>query len=208
MPREILVIKRDTLFRDNYFQGFKPLSETDYLSTILTNHEYQERNDSLESNPDFQQPIPYVWIVNPQTRQVFAFKRAANKNYTETRLRNKWSCGVGGHIDKDTEHQSQNPIQDAMMRELKEEVQIAFYPTPKIIGFINDDDNDVGKVHFGIVALAETTHPVEKGDEEMSHGQFYSIQELENIFSNPENDVENWTKISWPFVKSYVSSIK
>jgi len=175
---------------------------------ILKNHEYVERNDTLENNPDFQQPIPYVWIINKNTRQVFAYQRSTKKeNYKEKRLGGKWSCGLGGHIDKHTESQSHNPIEDAMMRELKEEVSMHYYPTPKIIGFLNDDSNSVGSVHFGIVAIVETTEDVKKGDEEMTHGQFYSLNELEKIFSNPKNEIETWTQLSWPFVKKYVKSL-
>jgi len=168
------------------------------------------RGDELEHNPSLQQIIPYVWIINPETKQVFAYRRAADEKYTEKRLRNKWSCGIGGHIDRED---VQDPIIDAMMRELKEEVKIINpqtkmpeYPQPKIVGYLNDDANDVGKVHFGVVAIAETMHPVEKGDDEMAEGRMVSISELEKLFADPNNDIEEWTRLSWPFVKSYLEA--
>ena len=41
-----------------------------------------------------------------------------------------------------------------MIREVKEEVGINSQKSDfKIIGFINDDSNDVGKVHLGVVAV-------------------------------------------------------
>ena len=76
-----------------------------------------------------------------------------------------------------------------------------------LFGYLNDDSNDVGKVHFGIVAIAETTEDVRKGDNEMVHGNFYSVGELEKIFSDSENNVETWTQLSWPFVRDYVNSL-
>ncbi|MCH7568785.1 MAG: NUDIX domain-containing protein [Nanoarchaeota archaeon] len=204
MVKEALVVQRKKLFGDNYFKGFLPIEQRDLIKIILTNHTYHPRGDELENNPDLQQIIPYVWIINPKTKQVFAYKRAEDKNYTEKRLRNKWSCGIGGHIDREDSH---DPIMKAMMRELKEEVKIIEYPKPKIVGYINDDENDVGKVHFGVVAIAETTHPVEKGDEEMAECRMCSINEIESLFADQNNDVEEWTRLSWPFVKNYLESL-
>lgn len=205
MAKEALIVKRDFLFKDKYFEGFLPVNEYDFIPIILENFEYHLRGEELENNSALQQIIPYVWIIKPKEKRVFAYKRASGKqNYQETRLMNKVSCGVGGHIDRED---SDDPIQRAMMRELMEEVSIVKYPQPKVIGYLNDDSDSVGKVHFGVVAIAETTEDVKKKDNEMVHGQFYSIEKLEAILSNPKNDVEKWTRFSWPFVKDYLNKI-
>jgi len=205
MGKEALIVKRDVLFLDKYFEGFLAAEEHDYISKVLENYEYHIRGDELENNEKLQQVIPYVWIVNPLKKQVFVYKRASGKeNYSEERLMNKISCGVGGHIDRED---SDNPIENAMMRELMEEVKMEKYPNPIIIGYLNDDSNSVGKVHFGIVAIAETNHEVNKGDDEMTEGKFYSIDELESIFSDPKYEVESWTKLSWPYVKDYLNKL-
>ncbi len=204
MSKEALVVQRDILFKDNYFQGFLPFERADFIKVVLSNYEYHKRGQDLENNPELQQIIPYVWIINPKTKQVFTYRRAPDKNYTEKRLRNKLSCGIGGHIDKTD---SENPIINAMMRELREEVLMSKYPQPKIIGYLNEDISEVGKVHFGVVAIAETNEEVEKGSEEIADGRFMSINELEALFSNPENDIESWTRLSWPFVKSYLKNL-
>ena len=60
--------------------------------------------------------------------------------------------------------------------------------------------------HFGVVAVGETTHDV-KPAEDMAHGQFYSIEEVEKIFADSVNDVEKWTIASWPFIKDYLSKL-
>jgi predicted NUDIX family phosphoesterase len=205
MGDEILVVKRDLLFSEGESEGFIHAHERDYIKKINDHFEFQTRTEELEKNQNYQQPIPYVWIVNPETKQIFAYRRASKKeNYNEKRLMNKWSCGVGGHIDRED---VKDPIHRAMMRELEEEVKIREYPIPKIVGYININSTPVDSVHFGVVAIAETTHEVEKGDDEMAHGQFYSISELEDIFANPENDIENWTKVSWPFVRDYLEKL-
>jgi predicted NUDIX family phosphoesterase/thymidylate synthase ThyX len=204
MVQEILVVKRDTLFNNGDFHGFMPKERRDFSNLILQNFEYQERNDELENNPSIQQIIPYVWIMNPITGKVFIYQRSNEGG--EGRLHNKYSGGVGGHIDKETEYYSQNPIVDAMMRELKEEVTMKNYPTPKFVGFLNDETEMVGRVHFGVVAIAETKEDV-KPAEHMSKGQFYSPEEIDRIFSDPNNVVETWTEISWPHIKQYVENL-
>jgi predicted NUDIX family phosphoesterase len=205
MGKEALVVKREVLFGNKYFEGFMPQKEHDFISVILKNHHYHPRGDELEHNADLQQVIPYVWIINPKTKEVFAYRRANNDKYAEARLRNKWSCGLGGHIERSD---NGNPINTAMMRELREEISMEKYPVPNIVGYLNDDQGDVERVHFGVVAIAETLGDVQKGDEEMAEGRFFSISGIEALFADPKNDIEKWTLMSWPFVREYLTSLR
>ena len=205
MGKEALVVDRNVLFEDGVFHGFLKASNKDYISVILNNHRYHPRGDELENNPSLQQVIPYVWIVDSKNQRVFAYKRAAGTNYKERRLRNKWSCGLGGHIERIDSH---NPIMAAMMRELQEEVKMPSYPAPRIVGYVKNDDDEVGKVHFGVVAVVDTEGPVTKGDEEMAHGRLHTLPELEALFADTKNnEVETWTRISWPFIKDYLNKL-
>ncbi len=200
---EILVVKRDILFKDGDFEGFITKDKKDFYNLILDNHEFQIRTLELEKNRVWQQPIPYVWLINPQTKKVFLYKRSTTGN--EGRLYNKFSGGVGGHIDKkELVDGKGDPITQAMMRELEEETIIEEYPFPKIVGYINYNSG-VEDVHFGVVGIGETTHDV-KPAMDMANGRFYSIEEAEQVFSEPKNDIEPWTKASWPFVKSHLMS--
>jgi len=204
MGDEILVVKRDVLFKEGDFEGFKPNHTKDYVKIILDNMDYQIRTKELENNRYWQQPIPYVWIVNPRTKKAFLYKRANTGN--EGRLHNKFSGGVGGHIDKkELVEGKEDPLTQAMMRELEEETIIEEYPKPKVIGYINYN-SDVEDVHFGVVAIGETIHDV-KPAEDMDHGKFYSIIEVEEIFNDPANDIEKWTLASWPFIKDYLNKL-
>ena len=205
MGDEILVVRRDILFKEGPFQGFVPSKLKNYMELIINNADYQIRTKELENNSAWQQPIPYVWLVNPQTKKAFLYQRDTKGN--ESRLHNKYSGGVGGHIDKKETIDGQgDPVTQAMIRELKEETVMSQYPIPKIVGFINDDSEPVGEVHFGVVAIAETTHEV-KPAEEMAHGRFYSIEEINEIFNNPSTNVEGWTRMSWPFIKDYLNKL-
>jgi predicted NUDIX family phosphoesterase len=203
MGREIMGVKRDVLFNDNYFEkGFVSLDEKDFLSLINGSFEYRERNDELEHNREFKQIIPYVWIVNKEGK-VFAYKRDKKNSieYKEKRLHGKWSCGLGGHIDKGDNEE--NLIFNAMMRELNEEVVIPGTYTPKIIGFFNDDTDSVGEVHFGVLAVVETEGEVRHAEnDEVTEEKFVSPDELEEMMEN--ENFESWTKVSWGLVKEYL----
>ncbi|MEK6899100.1 MAG: NUDIX domain-containing protein [Nanoarchaeota archaeon] len=203
MGPEVLVVKREHIFPHDAFQGFLPLHYKNYFDIILDKFEYKERNDSLENDPTFLQIVPYIWLINSKEKKVFIYKRAPSKSsYKEERHLNKLSGGVGGHIDKE-DLQNENLILDAAVREMKEELVMASVPEPKFIGYINDDSTRFSEVHLGIVGIAETTEEAKPADG-MAHGQFYTAQEVEELFANPENKVESWTQMSWPVIKRYL----
>lgn len=199
----IMVVDRDVLFGKDYFQGFRYHKEVNYERRILKNFKYIER-DLVENNPELKQPIAYMLIVNPNLKKVFVFQRASHdKAYGEKRLQGKWSWGVGGHIEK-MDVKSGNPIKASMMRELKEEVEISGNVRPVMLGYINDDRNSVGKVHFGILYLIETdAEAVKPRGKEITSGSLRSLEDMEKI--NSEFVVEEWSKIALEPLKKILS---
>ena len=74
---KILVVKTEDLFKDYHFEGFMPIDEKDYINYILNNHYYEERNEDLENNPDYdpslilpllerQKVTNIIYEVNPE----------------------------------------------------------------------------------------------------------------------------------------------
>ncbi len=203
----IMVVPCKLLFGSNYFEGFRPQSETDHASRILANFTYMKRG-LAEQDPTHKQPIGYSIIVNPVLKKVFAYQRASHDaKYGEKRLQGKWSWGVGGHIEKmDTD--AGNPLEMSMRRELGEEVSISGSITPKILGYINNDSDDVGKVHFGILYLIETDSlEVKPNDEEIDNGKMRTIGELEEICASPSFAVEEWSRIALEPLKQYFRTL-
>lgn len=203
----IMVVERGLLFGDDYFQGFRPQHEVDFESRILKHFTYIKRG-LAEQDPAYKQPIGYSIIVNPVSKKIFAYQRSSHDaKYGEKRLQGKWSWGVGGHIDKiDTD--SKNPINASVLRELDEEVEMGKKVKPKILGYINDDLTDVGRVHFGIVNIFETdSKAVKPKDDEIDNGAMRSIAELEKICSSPTFTVEEWSKIALGPLKLYLESL-
>lgn len=205
----ILVVERDLLFKEKNFQGYLPASNYDYFNLILENYQWQPRN-KVEDNDNFQQPIGYCIIYNSEINKVFAFQRHVDDSkYSDKRLQGKWSWGVGGHIDKADAlvNKDQDPITTATLRELEEEVVIDGQIKPELIGYINDDQDDVGQVHFGIVYLIRTDAiKVEPNDDEIMNYSFTSLDNLNRINNSQDKIVENWSKIVFSPINSLLSS--
>ena len=201
----IMVVKTSDLFKGNSFNDFLPHSIRNYESIILNNYGFITRRFA-EEDSNYKQPIAYSMIVNSNTKQVFAFQRSKKtENYGEKRLQGKFSWGVGGHVEK-YDLEFTNPIRESMLRELYEEVDIrgAVNPNPLILGYINDDSNNVGKVHFGILYLHETdAEEIKPRDPEIDNGRLRTMNELEEICESKDFDVESWSKIALNPLKAY-----
>jgi len=205
MEQEILVIKRDTLFANNYFEGFLPHGQHDYENVILENFEYLKRG-LAETDPNFQQPIAYSIICN-EKNELFAYQRASKKEHAaEVRLHGKWSWGIGGHIDKD-DHHDNNPIYTSLLREVEEELGLYDLQTIKPLGYINDDSNDVGKVHFGLLYLIKAHGNKLTLANEIAQGSFITIEQLEELCEDDNCSIEEWSQIAIPPIKAYLQSL-
>jgi len=191
-----MVVKRDVLLAGRYFQGFIPAKEFDFENVILKNYEWMEK-DKAEQDPDYKQPVGYCVVYSPETKRVFLYQRSKiDANYSEKRLQGKWSCGIGGHIEK-IDTTNGNPIHESSLREILEEVKINGNKTMQVLGYINDDTNDVGKVHFGILYLVLIEGDnVEPLDPEISEGKLVSMEVFIEKCASKDTEVENWTKIA------------
>jgi len=120
------------------------------LKKIIQNGLFRKRSE-MEEDPSFKQIIPYAIISNKGS--YFIFKRTSGQ--TEKRLHNKFSLGVGGHMNpgnpKDSKEQY---LLNELKRELFEEVKLlngCLIEDIEFVGFINDDAIPVGRVHIGLL---------------------------------------------------------
>ncbi|MGB1930449.1 MAG: phosphoesterase [Mariniblastus sp.] len=189
---QVMVVKTQLFHDCGYFQGF--CSDTDkYLETLLdaANTQYLPRGD-MEEDPSFKQLIPYCifkFVDESGTTHVFQYTRG--KGGGETRLRAKKSVGIGGHISTLDAH-DESPYELGMQRELEEEIVIGTEFTQKLVGLINDDENEVGKVHLGIVHLFEVQKPqISANEAEISDAGFLPVSELMADLDS----YETWSRI-------------
>jgi len=151
---KILVISRKKLFDDMFFEGFKREKITYYLGIIKKNSIFMKRS-FVENDPDYKQIIPYIIIKF--RNKYFMFQRLPVG--LEDRLFHKYSVGIGGHINEKDLRNNKDLINSGLEREFNEELIYGRKLNYKIMGLINDDFDNVGKVHFGIVYLVEIDNP-------------------------------------------------
>lgn len=120
------------------------------LDIIIGNGLFRNRGE-LEEDPSFKQIIPYAIISNEDS--YFLFKRTSAQ--TENRLHNKFSLGVGGHMNPGKANDSKEQyLINELHRELFEEVKLSkdcLIEEIKFVGFINDDTIAVGRFHIGLL---------------------------------------------------------
>jgi predicted NUDIX family phosphoesterase len=80
----------------------------------------------------------------------------------------------------------------AVQREIHEELRIQSPFTNRIVALLNDDSNEVGRVHLGVVHVFELeTDAVQKGEAMITELQFLTPEEL----GQRRDRLENWSQI-------------
>ena len=151
---EILVVPRSLFDELGSFDGFNE-NWSHYMDSLLDpkNNFFMDRAQA-EDDPTHKQLIPYC--VFHHEGKILHYTRG--KSSGESRLHAQGSVGVGGHInpvDASEDNLGQATYYAAVEREIDEELNIIGDHNNRIVGLINDDSNDVGKVHLGIVHLFE-----------------------------------------------------
>ena len=96
-------------------------------------------------------------------------------------MHNKRSIGIGGHISSDdaTSDNDLDPYREGMQRELSEEVIIQTSYRDQLVGMLNDDKTDVGKVHLGIVHIFDVETPdIAPREDEIINSGFEPVERL------------------------------
>jgi len=206
MKREVMVIANISLFknypRETLVYGS---DEADFEAQILENFEFMVRGEA-EQNFDYKQPITYAIVLN-EKNEIFVYTRGdKNSAAWDARLHEKVSIWVGWHLEREEEH-LENPIRDCLTRELEEEIDLKQENISEIfpIGYINDDSNEVGKVHIGMAYVVKTKNFVPSmQDGELAHGAFKSFEEFMTMIKNPEYNIESWTRLLAPELEKYM----
>lgn len=197
MDEMIIVAPRKSVFEEEEltFQG--TLQDGELVDRIVNNinvtYSIKRRGDA-EEDPTFKQPIPYAVIK--RGNEIFVYERL--KGAGETRLHNKLSLGVGGHMnDVEDAADFYELLDENLQREIQEELKIfsTVQPVTKIVGLINDDSDDVGKVHIGVLAVIEVHKDtvVEVREKDELQGQFFPLEKLK--LKQFYDRLENWSKI-------------
>lgn len=150
----ITVVPRTILFNNekNQFNGFldKNTAKGQEVFDTLSKYEIKRRGD-MEEDPTYKQLISYCILENEHD-EILVYERLSGGG--ESRLHGQSSIGVGGHMNDVLGAESINEVlRINAQRELEEEVGLPDHKSQNLayIGFINDDTNEVGEVHLGVV---------------------------------------------------------
>ncbi len=150
---QVLVVQRKVFESAGAFNGLA-MDTQKYLDKLFAPGvpRFMPRPQA-EKDPSFKQLIPYV--IMTCGGKYLSYVRG--KRAGETRLVAKRSLGIGGHINPTDDMPLFGNFYDtylaAVQREVAEEVSIETRYKDKVVALLNDDSNEVGQVHLGIVHL-------------------------------------------------------
>ena len=192
----VLVIERRVIEQVGMFQGLM-FNVDRYLDRLFVEGvpRFIPRSRA-ETDPAHKQLIPYV-IMTHGGRYLSYIR---GKRAGEGRLVGLRSIGIGGHI---------NPADDmplfntdyreayftAVEREVAEEVSVETAHTDRVVALLNDDSNEVGLVHLGIVHCwtldAPLSETVNKREQMITQMAFMTPPELREI----RDALETWSQL-------------
>jgi predicted NUDIX family phosphoesterase len=189
---QVLVVQRKVFEEVGAFNGLA-MDTQKYLDKLFAPGvpRFMPRPQA-EKDPSFKQLIPYVIMTcNGKYLSYVRGKRAG-----ETRLVAKRSLGIGGHINPTDDMPLFGNFYDtylaAVQREVAEEVSIETKYKDKVVALLNDDSNEVGQVHLGIVHLWTLDEPkVNRREQMITQMGFMGIPELQLV----RDTMETWSQL-------------
>lgn len=187
---QVLVVPREAFESVGAFNGVR-LNPQDYLDAFLKPGvaHFMDR-ELAEQSPQFKQIIAYAIFCH--RGRVLAYSRTAKGN--ETRLHDKWSLGIGGHINPiDGLAENLSTYLSGVEREIREEITFSGDARQQLYAIINDDTNEVGSVHLGIVHRFDLeSAEVHANEKALANLGF---RELEELAGPLYEKLETWSAI-------------
>ncbi len=192
-PQEqVLVFEQKILAQAGTFHGLEFDVDT-YLQKIFAPGvlRFMPRPQA-EADPAYKQLIPYVIVAHNE--KYLSYVRG--KKAGETRLVGNRSLGIGGHINPEDDMPLFTDFREAYLtavdREVAEEVCVDANHTDRVVALLNDDSNEVGRVHLGIVHLWRLDSAnVTKREQMITQMAFMTLDELQKV----RDTMETWSML-------------
>ena len=191
----VLVVPRAALMGTPGWRGILGRGAEPYLAVIEREGRFAPRA-AMESDPRFKQVIPYLVLRDHERYFLMRRTRAGG----DARLHDRFSIGVGGHVNP-----GDAGLTGGLAREWNEELVAGFVPEFRPVGLLNDDDTEVGRVHVGVVFVAEAGgRSVAVRETEKLEGRFAGPTEVEAVFDR----MESWSQLAFAFVSGWSGGIR
>jgi len=194
VAEQILVVRTAELKSHYDFQGFLPL-DADSVYRLYEKIEVLPLERNLaEDDPSYKQFVAYNVVRSGDLYLTYL----RGKGQGEARLRGNRSVGVGGHINSGDQATLflNDHLKAAAFRELYEEIQVPRDLDLRFAGLLNDDSNEVGSVHLGLVYLADLPESARdagalKRQQSVAQLSFSTAEELRR----DSEQFETWSRI-------------
>ena len=178
----VLVVPRDIVLECNGWRGVRHGGLRQVRDAIDGHGRYLPRAD-VEVDPGWKQIIPYLVLRDGERWFLMRRTRAGG----DARLHDLYSIGVGGHINPDD-----GGLEGGLRREWAEELVADFDPEPVLLGLLNDDTTAVGRVHLGVVFVADAAgRRVEIRETHKLSGSFVPFAEVRAAYPA----MEAWSQL-------------
>ncbi len=184
----VLVVPRERVIRGRGWRGVSPDALEATLATIATEGRFEPRA-AVERDPTHKQVIPY--LVLRDAGRYFLMRRTRAGG--DERLHDLYSIGVGGHLNP-----GDGDVRGGLLREWREELAASFVPEFRLVGLLNDDETEVGRVHLGVVFVAEAGgRPAAVRETEKLSGGFATPDEVAAL----RDRLETWSALVFDFLE-------
>ena len=171
--------------------GIRPAGEADLADLIRRRGDFRPRSE-MESDESWKQVIPYPVLRDGPSWFLMRRTKAGG----DARLHDRWSIGVGGHVNP-ADGGLDGDLGTALRREWLEELAVDFVPEFRFVGLLNDDTTPVGRVHLGLVYEADAAgRAVAIRETEKLTGAFVPSAEVAAV----AEDLETWSRIAFEFL--------
>ncbi len=185
----VLVVPRAVVPEQGSWHGLRRDGVAEFLAVVERVGRYEAR-EAMEIDHSHKQIIPY--LVLRDGGRYFLMRRT--RAGVDTRLHDRWSIGVGGHLNP-----GDAGVAGGLRREWNEEVVADFEPAFEPVALLNDDTTEVGAVHLGIVFVADAAgRPVAVREVDKLAGAFATVDEVAGVVDR----METWSQLVFEELES------
>ena len=189
------MVPRERVMGPRAWRGILSGGTGPYLKAIAAAGRFEPRA-AMERDPAYKQVIPY--LVLRDRGRYFLMRRTRAGG--DERLHERFSIGVGGHVNP-----GDLDLAGGLTREWSEELAADFVPEFRLLGLLNDDETDVGRVHLGVVYLAEAAgRSVAVRETTKLQGQFVAPAALLAVYDR----MESWSQLVFDFVSGRAAGVR
>lgn len=179
---QVLVVPRSLLMGDPGWLGVTTAGLDGFEALVANEGSFRDRA-AMEQDGAWKQVIPYLVLRDGPRYFLMRRTRAGG----DARLHDRWSIGVGGHLNP-----GDGDLAGGLRREWAEEVEADFEPAFELVGLLNDDTTDVGRVHVGAVYVADAAgRRVAIRETEKLEGSFADAAAVAAV----EDRLETWSAL-------------